>query len=110
MRLFEVTIIHETVLSSKITPMEHLLTTKLTTNILPTGFTLLDASITEAINSVGNYVLITRVTIEYSSILKKEELADYVVNTKDDIKELITELLGVKSNVIELRSHSYKLI
>lgn len=109
MKLIQLVSVSETMLESRIEPIQTLLESKVNT-LLPIIFNLFEVSVTEHFNNRGNYTLISRVTIEHSGNLTKEEIEKYCKDILDSMDLVLKSLLESKNTLFSHRSSSVKLL
>lgn len=109
MKLVELVSISETILESRVEAIQTLLDSKLKL-IVPNIFNLWEVLVTENFNTKGNFTIITRVTLEHSGSLLKDELDKYAGEILKSIDSIIKSLLESKNNLFAHRSSMVKLL
>lgn len=110
MKLIELVVTQETVLDNDIEPIQSLLESRVNKMIPSNVFDVMEVLVTEALNSVGNYVVFFRVTLEHPGELTSTEVEDYGNKSLEELVTLTKILLASKKNVISLRSSKVKLL
>jgi flagellar basal body-associated protein FliL len=70
----------------------------------------MDIAVTEKENDKGNYMLYTRIVLEYPNQMIKDEVESYADKVKEEIIYLLESLLSYKNNHYASRSSITKLI
>jgi hypothetical protein len=109
MKLIEISIIKETLLENEVEKIKALLSHKLEETDLEV-FSLMDIAVTEKENDKGNYMLYTRIVLEYPNQMIKDEVESYADKVKEEIIYLLDSLLSSKNNHFASRSSITKLI